>query len=152
MTRINFLRTSAFLVGLGLLIFNAGADVAFAQAPPPSGKFLRARNPIPNRYIVVLEESSLNVANLPSPPPNATPQQRDAVLRQRNDVIAQRVKAKAEELALAHRARLGHIFDHVLHGFAVELSEREAVALSQNPQVKYVEEDSEGSLQQINTP
>jgi Tol biopolymer transport system component len=53
-----------------------------------------------------------------------------------------RVEAFAAQLAREHGGIIGFTYQHALRGFSVELNEAQAVALSRNPQVEYVEEDS----------
>ncbi|HEV2801258.1 MAG TPA: S8 family serine peptidase, partial [Pyrinomonadaceae bacterium] len=48
----------------------------------------------------------------------------------------------AAQLAREHGGKVGFVYQHALRGFSVELSEARAIALSRNPQVEYVEEDS----------
>ncbi|HEX8424298.1 MAG TPA: S8 family peptidase, partial [Pyrinomonadaceae bacterium] len=57
-------------------------------------------------------------------------------------VPAARVAAFARQLANAHGGRVGYTYQSALRGFSVEMSEAQAVALSRNPQVAYVEEDA----------
>src|SRR4030095_12854727 len=78
-----------------------------------------------------------------------TPGQKTAALKQRDEMVRQRVEARANELAAAHQGRIEHVYDHVFKGFSTEMSEEQALALSQNPQVKFVEEDAEVSAGQI---
>ena len=75
---------------------------------------------IPNHYIVVLDEDATG--------PDA-------------DFGA--AAARAEEvLARTPAARLTHVYSHALRGFAAQMTEEEAIALSQDPDVRFVEEDS----------
>ncbi|MDQ1613084.1 MAG: serine protease [Pyrinomonadaceae bacterium] len=53
-----------------------------------------------------------------------------------------RVEAFAAQLARAHGGRVGFTYQYALRGFSVEMSEKQALALSRNPQVEYVEEDT----------
>jgi serine protease len=79
-------------------------------------RFLRVRDPLPGRYIVVLAE-----------PPTAA---------------AVPVVEVAQELSVRHGGRVAATYRHVLRGFAVEgMREAAAMALSRDPRVKYVEED-----------
>ena len=86
----------------------------------PQTKFVGGQNAIPNQYIVVLND---DVANQPS--------------------VAQRrgtVTAVARSLARGHAGKLGFIYETALKGFSIELpNEAAAIALSQNPQVRWVE-------------
>jgi subtilisin family serine protease len=51
--------------------------------------------------------------------------------------------ARADEVILrTPAARITHVYAYALRGFAAEMSEEEAIALSQDPDVRLVEEDS----------
>ncbi|MEO8379055.1 MAG: S8 family serine peptidase [Acidobacteriota bacterium] len=78
---------------------------------PKKAKFLRSDRKIADRYIVVLEDRTASV---------------DAV---------------ADELVTKHRGRKDKVFTHALKGFSANLSEKEAMALANDPRVAYVEED-----------
>jgi subtilisin family serine protease len=85
-----------------------------------TGRFLRVREPLPGRYIVVLAE-----------PPAAA---------------ATDVAEVARELSARHGGRVAATYRHALRGFAVEgMSEAAALALSRDPRVRYVEEDGMAS-------
>ena len=102
----------------------------------PQAKFNKVAKPIPNNYIVVLND--------------------DAVSRTANaDVRRSQVSTIADNLAQSHGGRVGFIYESALAGFSIELpNEASAIALSRNPQVKYVEEDALGSVAdtQFNPP
>jgi subtilisin family serine protease len=53
----------------------------------------------------------------------------------------QDVPGAARQLAGKHRGRLKHTYTAALKGMAVELSDAEAAALRQDPEVRYVEQD-----------
>lgn len=52
----------------------------------------------------------------------------------------------ANELARIHGGRIMFIYEDALKGFAIELPEMAAIALSKNPQVEYVEENGFATL------
>jgi aqualysin 1 len=55
-----------------------------------------------------------------------------------------RAAARAEELiATTQSGRLTHVYAHALSGFAAEMSEGDAMSLSRDPRVRFVEEDGE---------
>ncbi len=95
-----------------------------AQGPlVPATKFLKLQNPIPNKYIVVLND---DVVSSSAPV----------------DVRRAQVSAIANSLAQAHGGKPGFVYETALKGFSIELpNETAAIALSQNPQVKWVEGD-----------
>ena len=83
-------------------------------APDAAGKLHRSEQSIPNSYIVVFNDN----------------------------VEGRRVAAEAEKLARAFGGTVGFTYEYALRGFSVELNEGQAVALSRNPLVAYVEENS----------
>ena len=94
---------------LSLLILSLALPVL--AAGPKKAKFLRSKNRIADRYIVVLEDRTASV---------------DAV---------------ANELVTKHRGRKDKVYQHALKGFSATMSEKEAMALANDPRVAYVEED-----------
>jgi subtilisin family serine protease len=94
---------------LSLLILSLALPVL--ASGPKKAKFLKSKNRIADRYIVVLEDRTASV---------------DAV---------------ASELVTKHRGRKDKTFQHALKGFSATMSEKEAMALANDPRVAYVEED-----------
>ncbi|MFP5246930.1 MAG: S8 family peptidase, partial [Thermoanaerobaculia bacterium] len=78
---------------------------------PKKAKLHKKERPVPDQYIVVLEDRTFDV---------------DAV---------------ADELVTKARGRKNHVYRNALKGFSANLSEKEALALAEDPRVKYVEED-----------
>ena len=76
----------------------------------------KAKNPIRNQYIVVLEDRYTDAAGV------------------------------ADEVSRRANGRLLHVYDRALKGFAIELPEQAANGLLNDPRVKYVEEDSVVSI------
>jgi subtilisin family serine protease len=62
------------------------------------------------------------------------------------------VSAVADALTQKHHGRLNHRFVHALHGFTTEMSASDALALLNEPGVKYVEQDSMGGGASIGEP
>jgi subtilisin family serine protease len=86
-------------------------------------KFGKRPNAIPNRYIVVLND---DVADDDHP----------------REVRLERVTEIANSHAVAHLGRVDYIYETALKGYAIELpNEAAAVAISNRPQVQWVEED-----------
>ncbi|MDQ5845690.1 MAG: S8 family serine peptidase, partial [Acidobacteriota bacterium] len=102
----------------------------------PQTKFVKVQNPIPNRYIVVLND--------------------DVVYRTATVAVRRaQVSTIADSFAQLHGGKVGFIYETALVGFATELpNEAAALAISRSPQVKYVEEDAMGSVvdTQFNPP
>jgi Peptidase inhibitor I9 len=99
----------------------------------PQTKFVKHKNAIPNWYIVVLN---------------------DDVIASSSSLEVRRaaVTAIASSHAKTYRGKVGYIYETALKGYSIELpDEATAIALSQNPQVKYVEEDalSEWTMGQV---
>jgi subtilisin family serine protease len=146
----------AFIVAIGLWLSVFRPMPSKGQAPSlqergeraagEKAKFGKVKRAILNRYIVSLDDESLGLSDIPSVPDTAPPEQREAMAKQRADVIGQRVEAKALELAGAYGGVIRHVYKYAIKGFSAQMSEAEAMALSRNPQVKYVEEDGEVSI------
>lgn len=93
-------------------------------------KFKRSSNPVPNRYIVAFEPAALRAED------GAT-----------SEDVANRLSAN-------FGGRVEKVFNHALQGFTVEMTDQAAQALSLDPSVRYVEQDSYISIQatQNNAP
>ncbi len=107
----------ALAVGIFALSY---APVQSSAQADKTDKIKRVKNKIPNRYIVVLEEW---VTGEPGENSNA--------------------EAVASELNIVYGGRLDKVFKHALNGFSVEMNENQAARLSDDPRVKFVEEDGE---------
>ena len=107
---------------LALLLFAALCTAVFVSSPIRSqaknDKLRKNSNKIENSYIVVLDDSVVGEHGIFSIAPYI-----------------------ASELALTHKGKLKHTYQHALNGFAVEMSPEDAERLSQDFRVKYVEED-----------
>jgi subtilisin family serine protease len=84
-------------------------------------KFRKVKDKIPDQYIVVLKD----------------------------DVPAAEVNSRAASLTLARGGFVRRIYKSALKGFAATMREKDAIALSQDPSVDYVEED--GRMSAIQT-
>jgi uncharacterized protein (TIGR03437 family) len=89
-------------------------------------KFRRHSNRLPGRYIVVLKDEAAGTRGESS--------------------LAGEVGAA---LTQAHGGSIERVYKHALNGFSARMSEAEAMALSQDPKVAYVEEDAEVSVHPI---
>jgi hypothetical protein len=90
----------------------------------PASKFVKAKNPLANRYIVVLNDDVVSD---------------DAPLQVRRA----RVTAIAKRHAQTYGGKADRIYETVLKGYEIELpNEAAAIAISNLPQVKWVEERS----------
>lgn len=97
---------------------------AAARVVKPPKKFNRVTKPVPDQYIVVLNEEALNRG----------------------------VAEAAAGLARSYGGTVGFVYQSAIKGFSIRMTEAAAVALSRNPLVVYVEEDAEGSLTQTTIP
>ena len=94
----------------------------------PASKFVKAKNPIANRYIVVLSDDVVS-GNAPL------------------EVRRAGVTAIAKSHAKTYGGKVDYIYETALKGYAIELpNEAAAIAISNLPQVKWVEEDSLGGF------
>jgi subtilisin family serine protease len=99
---------------LGLMTF---ASVP-TQSQRQNDRIHKKANKIANSYIVVLDDSVVGERGAYSIAPYI-----------------------AAEMAANYRGKIKHVYKHALNGFAIEMSEAEAEALSQDFRVKFVEED-----------
>ncbi len=99
----------------------AGAERAGRRRNEDSPRFRRHQGKkVPNHYIVVLDQDATGAAGDPG-----------------------LAAADADQMILGTLSgRVKHIYAHAIHGFSAEMTEAEAVALSDNPRVRFVEEDS----------
>ncbi len=108
-----------------LFLVLAGAMLCFmifASFPTPSqgqkNRLRKTEHKIPNHYIVVLDDSVVGEKGAYSISPYV-----------------------ADDLAARHRGKVQRVYQHALNGFAVEMSEADAEAMSKDFRVAYVEED-----------
>jgi subtilisin family serine protease len=83
---------------------------------PRKTEIIKAKKKIPNSYIIVFQDR------------------------------VEDVEGAAGELTRLSRGQLKHLYKTALKGFAAQLSEQDAARIAQDPRVKYIEEDSEVSL------
>lgn len=98
---------------------STGSRSSASPAPVRKGQKLHKKEKaIPNNYIVVLEDEPTGGAG------------RFSQAKQVTDVLVS-----------AYGGRVKHYYKDVLPGFAAEMTEDEALALSEDPRVRFVEED-----------
>ncbi len=117
-----------------LLFVGLGAALLFSFPGKTQGKKDKLRknaNKIENHYIVVLNDDIVGEKGLFSIAPYV-----------------------ASEMAETHRGKLKHVYQNAINGFAVEMTEAEAEALSNDFRVAYVEEDGivTADITQTNPP
>ena len=81
-----------------------------------NGQILKSSRPIPDQYIVVLED------------------------------FLDDIPGAANALARMHGGQLGYLYDSAVHGFSIRINAHAANGLAHDPWVKYVEEDGEMSI------
>jgi subtilisin family serine protease len=92
---------------------------ARAEKPDKAAKFLaKGKHAIPDQFIVVLDDAA-------------------AGLRGDFSMAGQ----VADVLTAAYGGKVKHLYKHALNGFAVTMKKEQALALSQDPRVAFVEED-----------
>ncbi len=100
-----------------------------AQGREQSQEKLRkhaSANAVANRYIVVLDNDAVNFAA--------------------HDTAVAEV---GDSLAATHGAQIEMTYKHALNGYAMEMTEAQALAVSRDPRVAYVEEDAYVSIEPI---
>lgn len=124
------------LVTLSVLVCGVLACLTFAvhsqgpaQTRPSQGKFRRSAEPVPGQYIVVLD---------------------DAVVGPRGN--NSRAAEIAGEMAAAHGGNVSRVYTHAIQGFSARLTEAAAVALSRDPRVALVEEDTYVHFDRLRPP
>jgi subtilisin family serine protease len=115
------IKTLALAVASLLITFSI---LPLEPSQAKADKFFRSRNPIPNRYIVVLNPTDENGRE--SEP-----------------------LSRAEEFSAAYRMKIERTFDASIKAYATEMTEAEAIRLSEHPSVKYVEEDGVVETQSV---
>jgi subtilisin family serine protease len=108
-----------FILGVAAASLAIVAIVGLAQEK----KLRKAEAPIPNRYIVVLEDSAAGELGESS--------------------IAEYV---ANDLAATYGGKIDQVYKHALHGFSVELEPKQVEVMKEDARVKYIEEDGEVSI------
>lgn len=115
-----------------LTVFAVGA-IAVSLVPSTTegqaSKLRKAVNPVPNRYLVALDPVALRSEGETS-------------------------EKTAGRLSASYGGAVDKVFNHALKGFSAEMTEKEAVAMSNDPRVLFVEEDSYISVEatQTNAP
>lgn len=106
----------AGLLAIGFFAFG----IVQLRTSAQDDKFRKVTRPVPNRYIVILEDSAVGARGINS--------------------IADVVAA---DLSLTYGGKIEHVYKHAVSGYAAEMSPKAAEELSNDARVKYVEEDSE---------
>ena len=103
---------------------------AISLIPPTTegrtSKLKKAQNPIPNRYVVVLDPEVMRAES------------------ESSDTTANR-------LSESYGGAVDRVFKYAVQGFSAEMSPREAEKMSNDPRVLFIEEDSEISIEATQT-
>ncbi|MDY7227605.1 S8 family peptidase [Hyalangium rubrum] len=102
-------------------------SVGSAEALSTSPQLIRAEHPIRDQYVVVLAQ-----------PPEG--------------VTTQSVSSMATTLAARHGGQVLQVYERALRGFAVRMTEEQALALARNPAVASVEEDGLVQVDFVQSP
>ena len=111
-------RFLVLLGGLALCVFGWTAASVQTVKSQEKGEIIKAERRIADRYIVVFEDWAAGALGEES---NAA--------------------AVAEELTLVYGGKIDKVFRYALNGYSVEMTEKEAIRLSSDPRVKFIEED-----------
>src|SRR6478752_1801786 len=118
-------RKSSFFLTLAMAFAMAGTSGPMhGQATARPSGLLRMKNPVPGQYIVVLKDPETAAQGRPDR------------------------AASARALSEQYGGQVGFVYEAALHGFSARMTEDQALALSHDPRVAYIEEDS---LVQANT-
>jgi subtilisin family serine protease len=143
------------------------AGIAFALLPfKTSGrlsKFVRSANPVPGRYIVVLNDAALSntkgltgkagMGKLGSVSGKSVMDTPTIEEPSTDTPSTDTSSAAALTLSATYGGKISQVYEQALKGYSVAMSEGAAQALSQDSRVKYVEEDgvmSASTVEQYN--
>ena len=98
---------------------DAQTDLTTIDSIAQNSKFRKSNNPVPNRYIVMLNDDDSEFSKYSLEP-----------------------EVASSELSGVYGGKIDKVFSHAVKGFSVEMSAKEAGNLSRDKRVKYVEEDS----------
>lgn len=116
---------AATVVAIGLI----GVGIVATHISGQEKKFRGVKDPIPGRYIVVLEEWATGARG--------------------DNSEAERV---AEELSIVYGGKVDRVYKHALGGYSVEMDEKDAENLSKDNRVRYVEQDGIVSIDATQSP
>jgi subtilisin family serine protease len=108
------------LVLIALAMVAAAAGLVFSPTPSRAkgDKFRQAQDAIPGEYIVVLQP----------------------------DTKSSLVSSTTEDLAASYGGEVRFVFEYALKGFSVSMKEGDAISLSEDPRVEFVEENGTVSI------
>lgn len=113
----------AILLAAGIVTLLPNIEVNSQERGSEKEKIIKSERSVPNRYIVVFEDWAAGALGDDS-----------------------RAGALASEFAEVYGGKVDNIYRHALNGFSVEMDPKQIRALSRDPRIKYIEEDSEVSI------
>lgn len=113
----------AILLAAGIVTLLPNIEVNSQERGSEKEKIIKSERSVPNRYIVVFEDWAAEALGDDS-----------------------RAGALASEFAEVYGGKVDNIYRHALNGFSVEMDPKQIRALSRDPRIKYIEEDSEVSI------
>lgn len=165
-------KTASLLLTLCLCVMAFPAGRFSAQAQTTDSKFLRTERALPGQYIVVLADTDLSpipedgAVPLPEPDPPASTQATasgsstaDTVEPEPDPTPIETgdpeptptpdpvVLSTAQELTSRYGGSVGETYGAALKGFALRASEEEAIAMSRDDRVAFIQEDGEVTTQ-----
>lgn len=119
------------IVALFTVVILATGTFAPQKTSARKSEVVKAANPIPNRYIVVLDDNVVG-----------------------QYAAAPQVEAIGQYLSNAYGGDVKETYSSALRGFVIEMTEKQAEAMNLDPNVRSIEEDSVISVSnnQINAP
>ena len=110
------------------------------QERTQTGGIRRVERSIPGQYIVVFKDDATGIDEKPG-------QDQNSNLSQSGQGQDRKIEALADGLTRMHGGLAKHVYTSALKGFSARMTEADALALSRDPRVEYVEEDGLASVQ-----
>jgi subtilisin family serine protease len=120
------MKRKLYLLTLAMIVSAAALLIESPRSRAQQSKFQYTQNPIPNKYIVVLKP----------------------------EIAQEFTTSTAQSLAATYSGTVGFVYESALKCFSIQMTEADAIALSNDSSVDYVTEDGEVTLSgtQLNPP
>ena len=105
-------------LAVALMAVAAAVSVQTPRSSAQKGPIGKAQHPVPNRYIVVVDENAV-----------------------RSDAASPAVEAHGQFLSSLYGGSVIKVYSNALKGIVIEMTSQQAEALNTDPSVKSVEED-----------
>lgn len=112
------MKKKLLVVAFAIIASAAGLLIGPTRSGAQGPKFFHTQDAVPNQYIVVLE----------------------------SDTAPSLIESTTESLAKTYGGQVRFIYEHALKGFSVTMSEEEAISLSEDSRVEFVEENGMTSI------